>query len=895
MDTRRIEYAPYALYALAAGALALSLLVRQFSDPPESPRLKLSGPVAAERSRPSAARPAVVRQANWSPRYRPGLSALAPRPVDYVRTVHPPLVAPVIDGPLPELIVLAPARPQWKAGDTPAFRLLVGDTLGAAFRIGRALGVLQNRVARLADWQVVSRPAAQQAGTKVIRSPESLSAQLVIGPGDRLAMATDARAAGKPLLAIRQRVSSPDLAPQTVELNEAAVDPVALRKQLEELLDAPASRDWALDALGALELLVNDADLSVEAYGALTRRLADLAQSGRRIAEQCTASETAVRLRKASWAIDRRAETWRVARRIEERAPLAGSASPGLGNAALRDSLEQLASTTANTPHGDGWRRYLRTLQLQSSLAAASPPSLANRQALARDILAQIAAQRLSTPQRRFVSTGPVAALGTELAVWAAEPVDVSQLLQEIEQYELQPEPEIAHRIALRRQQLARSGAEDHRRLAGRIDHDYRNANLRVAISREMLQRQLPPSEPRSEPVNDRIAGTPVRGAALTHTKLDIRLMPDPLAWRLAIEARGRVESSTVAHGGPARLHTMGTADFIAFKPIVISSAGMFSPAAQCTAESQSQLVGVRTQYDGVPLVSGLIRSRARDAYRDNRSRAQWETESRIRTRVIQTLDEQSAPLMERLKELYTVRLTQQADALGLQIDPIEVRTTESRLIARLRLAGNGQLAAHTPRNRAPADSVASLQLHESLLNNSLDGLDLARGPMTPEQLREALREKLPTLTPAPGKHEDRSVRLSFSPEQPARVVLADGRVELILAFQELVIDRTKFRNFKVHAYFTPNATLDGVWFTQEDPVQIEGRMRTARRANLHGVFAEVMPPGRRFALLNAPPQTRERLAGLMVTQVVIDDGWLGLALGPEASGRTAMRERFVR
>jgi hypothetical protein len=770
-----------------------------------------------------------------------------------------------------------------------------GDTLGAAFRLGRALGGLQNRAARFADWQTVSRPATQEARAKLIRSPESLSAQLVSGPGDRLAMATDTRASRKPSLTIRKREALPEPPRAEVEPNAPAHDPVALRAQLEELVGIAISRDWAIEALRELDLLVGPSDRSVNAYEQSTKRFSELAEGGRRIAERCSATETAVLLRKASWAIDRRARTWRVAKRIEGRDTLAGSTSSGLGDVALRDSLQRLASATADTPHGDGWRRYLRTLQLERSLASPLPPSLADRQALAQDILAQIAAQRLSAPQRRFVATGVVAALSKELELWSAEPVDVNQLLQDIEHYELQPQPEIAQRIALRRQQLARSGAEDRRHLAGRIDHDYRNANLRVAISREMLLRQLPPSEPRSEPVNDRIAGTPVRGAALTHTKLDVRLSPDPLAWRLDIEARGRVESRTVAHGGPARLHTLGTADFIAHKPIVINPAGMFSLAAQCTAESQSQLLAVRTEYDGLPLVSGLIRSRARDAYRDGRGRAQWETEGRIRTRVSQTLDEQSTPVMERLKELYTVRLTDQAQALGLQVDPIEMRTTESRLIARLRLAGDGQLAAHTPRNRAPADSVASLQLHESLLNNALEGLQLGRGPMTPEQLRAALREKLPNLPPETVDGDQHSVRLTFSSQQPARVVLHQGRVELILAFQELVVDRKTFRDFKVHAFFTPNASLDGVWFTQEDPVQIEGHMRTARRANLHGVFAEVMPPGRRFAMVEAPPQARQRLAGLIVTQVVIDDGWLGLALGPEASGRTALKERFIR
>ena len=60
-------------------------------------------------------------------------------------------------------------------------------------------------------------------------------------------------------------------------------------------------------------------------------------------------------------------------------------------------------------------------------------------------------------------------------------------------------------------------------------------------------------------------------------------------------------------------------------------------------------------------------------------------------------------------------------------IDPtsIGMETSADRLTMRLRLAADHQLGAHTPRPRAPSDSLASFQIHESAFNNLVSQLDL--------------------------------------------------------------------------------------------------------------------------------------------------------------------------
>ena len=62
--------------------------------------------------------------------------------------------------------------------------------------------------------------------------------------------------------------------------------------------------------------------------------------------------------------------------------------------------------------------------------------------------------------------------------------------------------------------------------------------------------------------------------------------------------------------------------------------------------------------------------------------------------------------------------------------------------------------------------------------------------------------------------------------------------------------------------------------------------MRTASRLRLHAVLGKVLGEQRRIALVALPEEIdtakADRLKGLVTTQCVIEDGWLGIAVAPE-------------
>jgi hypothetical protein len=60
----------------------------------------------------------------------------------------------------------------------------------------------------------------------------------------------------------------------------------------------------------------------------------------------------------------------------------------------------------------------------------------------------------------------------------------------------------------------------------------------------------------------------------------------------------------------------------------------------------------------------------------------------------------------------------------------------------------------------------------------------------------------------------------------------------------------------------------------------------------LHSVFGKLLRKDDEMPVLAKRIDEDPRFAGLMVTQLVIDDGWVALSVGPALPNRTAWRTR---
>jgi hypothetical protein len=246
---------------------------------------------------------------------------------------------------------------------------------------------------------------------------------------------------------------------------------------------------------------------------------------------------------------------------------------------------------------------------------------------------------------------------------------------------------------------------------------------------------------------------------------------------------------------------------------------------------------------------------------------------------------------IEQSKQDFQTKIVDPLRELELEPTAVDMETTAERLIGRYRIAGRKQISAHTPRPQAPGDSLLSVQIHQTALNNVLEQLGLAGRRV---ELRELYKEMTDRFSQEKVEIPDDlpdDVFVTFADEDPVRIDCQDGRVRLQIRLKELSQEGTRNRwtNFTVRGYYAPVADQLDANLEREGVIELIGdRLRIGDRIALSGIFGKVLSRNRKLNLVNKQIAMAPELKDLQVTQFVIHDGWIGVALGPQAPGRTA-------
>ncbi|HEY2841102.1 MAG TPA: hypothetical protein VGJ26_18245, partial [Pirellulales bacterium] len=238
--------------------------------------------------------------------------------------------------------------------------------------------------------------------------------------------------------------------------------------------------------------------------------------------------------------------------------------------------------------------------------------------------------------------------------------------------------------------------------------------------------------------------------------------------------------------------------------------------------------------------------------------------------------DERIAAVNQQMQD----RLMAPLERLGLDPQVISAETTEERLTMRLRLAGDEQLAGHTPRPRAPGDSLASLQIHQSMFNNASEQLGLNGRTFTLTELREHIIEVL-NLKNSPFLNSvDKEVSVTFAEENAILVRFENGRMELNLAVAKLSNADHTWQNFIVRVYYQPQIEGLSARLVRDGTVQLSGpRLSTRSQIALRGIFSKAFSKDRELLLVSPKWSSDPRTKDLFFSQFVIQDGWVAVAI----------------
>ena len=384
-----------------------------------------------------------------------------------------------------------------------------------------------------------------------------------------------------------------------------------------------------------------------------------------------------------------------------------------------------------------------------------------------------------------------------------------------------------------------------------------------------------------------------VTGVSQINSKFDIDLKPANDRWVLKLKANGRVETDSVGKQGVVSVRTAASAKFDASSHIEVTKRGLYVGDADAKVRSSTRLRGVETAYDGWPLVGPLVRSIAEERYRDMAPQANRLANREARARIESEMD---ARIENRVDETAVALSEMVLGPLGrLQLDPCvtDMQTTEQRLLARYRVAGDWQLGAFTPRPRALSDSLMSVQLHQSALNNTLEQL-------IPSEQAIGIRDLISKSFGTFGKADvdipediPADVTVQFARTRPITVEIEDGMLWLTLRILRLRrnsgIDLTQFI---VRAGYRPEIDGMNARLVRDGHLRISGpRMAMRERLPVRAIFNKVFAASREIPLTVPRLVENPGTNGLVVGQLELRDGWLAMAISEEGAARIALRQ----
>lgn len=626
--------------------------------------------------------------------------------------------------------------------------------------------------------------------------------------------------------------------------------PHILIEQLDRLAEYPEVADWAFEIIDIMEALGQVSLSDTISADLLLQRLEETVGRSRALADSIQESALQSDVRRVAYAVSRRTTIWSLANQVF--------------------TQDVVAANDTAKPHGDR--------------LAMLPIDSAKRGTLDEPVVPGGPLFRLDGPPVILEMEPSFGEQYPPVAPLTRNPTErVTSLLSDLERFEVTRLPSDGRRIARHIDELVASPEQARRFLAEHLDNHYRNANFRLNITSRLLDQLLPVMEPQEGHVDDYINGTPVWGWQETVAKLHTEFVEDPAHLRLRISAKGVVSSDTEASRGPATLSSVGRSDYEVSKTVVISQRGLGLSRTTAYADSNASLTGVETDYDNVPFLRNLAENIARKKYDEEKWQAMAEVDERVAREARQRFESEFTPKILDAARMFHARVW--TPLVGLELDPtaVEMRTKPERFVTRFRVGATDQLAAHTARPRAPSDSLASMQIHETLLNNALDQFELDGKTFTLPELHRHISERMDQPKAETPQDFDKRVKISFSDQDAVRVRCEDGAVELTLCLAEISRGRKhRWNNLVVKARYKPEGTGLQANLVRQDSIELTGEdLLTGDQIALRGVFSKLLSRSRFAVLVPKHIAEHKSLGKLEVIQFAVKDGWIVVAIGP--------------
>ncbi|TWU37207.1 hypothetical protein [Novipirellula artificiosorum] len=648
---------------------------------------------------------------------------------------------------------------------------------------------------------------------------------------------------------------------------------------------------WTKQVRQTLEQLRMLPRLGQVEAGGLIDQLDQRFNEGHEAAEAMQDREAQIRWLHACYAVERRVAIWKpiwqLATMRDSQTTLVRVDAESFGD--VNRFVDQVRQLLPETNDLEGWNQYLLLDKIERT-SQGLPGE--DRALLAKRFLSRLRWHGLHPEHREWLDNDAVEQLAAAVRPWTRSVIDYASLLNQIEHQESNEIDTVSVEIAEAVQTLQHAESPQAVAVASAIDTYYRNANIRIAMSESMLGRVLPNVEAKTVPLSTHMLGSRVTGVSHVESDLQIHLKPSPDRWQIELETSGNVRTRSVGLKGPVAIRTDGESGFAAFTPIEISANGVRKGTSWVDVEGSNRLRGIESDYDRWPLLGPLVRSIATSRYESLKPLSNQLASQRIREQVSTEVDGRVETELDRATEQLSEVMLGPLGALRLDPCVVDMQTTPSRLLARYRLAGDWQLGAFTPRPRALRDSLMSIQVHQSVMNNMLEQLVPRDQPRLIRDMvfDSAILFNQDTATLPDDIPDD--VMIQFAKTRPITVEIEDNCMWLTLRIVRMTRgDQIDLRRFIVRGAYVPEVNGLNAKLVREGHLQISGPSLSMReRLPIRAIFNKVLSTTHGFPLTTKALQSHPAAHNLVISQLELREGWVAMSVSESDGARIATR-----
>ncbi|MCA9063615.1 MAG: hypothetical protein KDA96_11165, partial [Planctomycetaceae bacterium] len=321
----------------------------------------------------------------------------------------------------------------------------------------------------------------------------------------------------------------------------------------------------------------------------------------------------------------------------------------------------------------------------------------------------------------------------------------------------------------------------------------YFNHNVHITVSEQLLSRLVSDFRSESGTIADCIMGAWVTGCQVTDVSVSADVRPSATSARFDLVANGNTRSNTTAQKSPATVFTQGNHYFRMVHPASFDGRQITGGHGSISVDANNTTTGIRTEYDGIPLIGDIVRNIAAKEVAKSRAESESLTASRISSEALPEFNKEVTTQLADINGSLS-KLMDSLDRKGVAPDSISSRSSNTHLAVSSRTMGTARLGG----SLQPASFLSAtgmvVQVHESAMNNALDALgfqgrDIAEKDMVKE-LEAALSDLLQKdikLTdgepdaPAEGEQAEAPSIFKFSSTDPLRVHFDNNELVLTM------------------------------------------------------------------------------------------------------------------